>query len=135
MIVVGEQVCYWVAERTTDTYYPNSGVGIGIQKDGRITAGVLFNGYCGRSIQIHVAKEPDAYINREWLFVLFDYAFRQLGVNKIIGIVDSTNEAALRFDKHIGFVEEAVIKDAGKHGDMHVLTMTREQCRFLRKPK
>lgn len=133
MIVIGEEVCRWVADKTDDTYYPNSGVGIGIEKEGRITAGVLFNGYCGQSIQIHVAKEPDAYINREWLFVLFDYAFRQLKVNKIIGIVDSTNTVALRFDKHIGFVQEHVIKGAGKYGDMHILTMTRDQCRFLRK--
>ncbi len=135
MVVIGEPVCQWVADRTTTTYYPGSGQGIGIEKDGKLTCGVLFEGYNGKSIQIHVAIEPGARMTREWLFVLFDYAFRQLGVNKIIGVVDSTNEAALRFDKHIGFVEEAVIADAGKHGDMHILTMTRQQCRFLKESK
>lgn len=132
MIVIGEAVCHWVADRTTNTYYPGSGVGIGIERDGKITAGVLFDGYCGRSVQIHVALEPGTQMSREWFYALFDYAFNQLKVNKIIGVVDSTNTAALRFDKHMGFVEEAVIADAGKHGDMHILTMTRQQCRFLK---
>ena len=135
MIVIGEPVCQWVADRTTTTYYPGSGQGIGIEKNGEIVCGVLFEGYNGQSIQIHVALDPKGRMTREWLFVLFDYAFRQLKVNKIIGVVDSTNEAALRFDKHIGFVEEAVIAGAGKHGDMHILTMTRKQCRFLKDSK
>ena len=42
------------------------------------------------------------------------------------------NWTSLKFDKHLGFVEEAVIQDAGKYGDMHILTMTREQCRYLK---
>lgn len=131
MIVIGEGVCEWVAQRIDGRYYAGSGQGIGIEKDGQIVCGVIFEGHNGRSIQIHVALEPGARMTREWFKVLFSYAFNQLGVQKIIGVVDSTNQAALRFDKHIGFVEEAVIKDAGKHGDMHILTMTRQHCRFL----
>jgi RimJ/RimL family protein N-acetyltransferase len=132
VIVIGEHVCWWVAEKTGHSYYSNSGQGIGIEKDGEIVCGVMFEGFNGQSIQIHVAMNPDAKMNREWIFVVFDYAFRQLKVNKIIGIVDSTNDKALRFDRHIGFVDEAVIKDAGKHGDLCILTMTRQQCRFLK---
>lgn len=131
MIVIGEGVCEWVAKRIETAYHARSGQGIGIEKNGQIVCGVIFDSFNGRSIQIHVALEPGARMTREWFRILFDYAFNQLGVQKIIGVVDSTNQAALRFDKHIGFVEEAVIKDAGKHGDMHILTMTRQQCRFL----
>ena len=71
-------------------------------------------------------------MTREWFNVLFGYAFNQLKVKKIMGVVDSTNIKALQFDAHIGFVEEATIKDAGKHGDLIILTMTRQQCRFLK---
>ena len=132
MIVHGEVVACWVADKIGHTYYPNSGQGIGIVKDDKLVCGVLFEGFTGRAVHIHVAMNPDAGMTREWFKVLFNYAFNQLGVNKIIGTVDSTNEKALKFDKHIGFIEEAVIEGAGKHGDLHILTMTRQQCRFLR---
>jgi RimJ/RimL family protein N-acetyltransferase len=55
----------------------------------------------------------------------------QLKVNKIIGVVDSTNLDALKFDRHIGFKDEAIIKDAGKHGDLVILSMTKNNCKYL----
>lgn len=131
MIVTGEYVCEWVAPKTGGTYYAGSGQGIGWEKDGELVAGVIFDNCTGRSVQMHVAGIGKRWLVREYLKVCFDYPFRQLGVCKIIGIVDSTNADALRFDRHLGFVEEAVIKDAGKHGDLHILSMTRQQCRFI----
>jgi len=135
VIVIGEEVCKWVCSKTDNEYYAGYGQGIGIQKEGEIVCGVMFDGYNGSSIQIHVALDPNGRMTREWLYVLFDYAFRQLKVKKLIGIVDSTNEAALRFDKHIGFSEEHVIKDAGKYGDLCILSMTPSQCKFLKEMK
>ncbi|MDE3021920.1 MAG: GNAT family N-acetyltransferase [Pseudomonadota bacterium] len=132
MIVHGDIVAHWVADKIGHTYYTGSGQGIGIEKNGEIVCAVLFEGYTGKAIHIHVAMNPDARMTRQWLQVLFWYAFKQLGVKKIIGTVDSTNEKALKFNRHIGFVEEAIIEEAGKHGDLHILTMTRQQCRFLK---
>lgn len=133
MIVIGEPVCVWTAERTGGTYYAGSGAGIGWEKDGQLLAGVLYDEFTGRSVRMHVAGVGKRWMAREFLWTCFDYPFNQLKVNKVIGLVDSTNSDALRFDRHLGFVEEAVIKDAGKFGDLHVLTMTRDQCRFLEK--
>lgn len=134
MIVVGgDELCRWVAERTGGAYYSGSGSSIGLLKDGAIVAGVLYDNFTGKAVQMHVASDGSRkWMNREYLRTCFDYPFRQLGVNKVIGIVDSTNTDALRFDQHLGFVTEAVIKDAGKHGDLHILSMTRQQCRFLK---
>lgn len=134
MIFVGnDDLCRWVADRTGGNYYAGSGSSIGLARDGEIVAGVLYDNFTGRAVQMHVASDGSRkWMNREYLRACFDYPFRQLGVNKVIGIVDSTNTDALRFDHHLGFVTEAVIKDAGKHGDLHILSMTRQQCRFLK---
>jgi RimJ/RimL family protein N-acetyltransferase len=133
VIVTGEDVCRWVAERTGGSYYPGSGSGIGCMKDGQLVAGVLFDNWTGRALQMHVASDGTRrWMTREFLRAVFAYPFEQLKLNKVIGVVDSTNADALRFDHHLGFVTEAVIKDAGKHGDLHILSMTRQQCRFLR---
>ena len=130
MIVTGDYVCSYVANRTGGQYF-GGGVGFGIERDGVLVCGVMFENFTGRSVQIHVAKEPDARMNRAWLRALFGYAFNTAKVHKIIGVIDSENSESLRFTRHIGFKDEAVIKDAGPVGDFHILTMTRPKCRFL----
>ena len=132
MIVFGERVCYWTAQRTGGTYYAQSGQGIGLEVDGELTAGVLYDNHTEQSVQMHVAGVGKRWMTKAYLRTCFDYPFNQLKVKKVVGIVDSTNADALRFDRHLGFVDEAVIKDAGRLGDLHILTMTRQQCRFLK---
>lgn len=132
MIVFGEHVCHWVAERTGGQYFAGSGQGIGLVRDGEMVAGVLYDNCTGQSVQMHVAAVPGCrWMTREYLRVCFDYPFNQLKVKKVIGLVDSTNADALRFDRHLGFVAEGLIEDAGRFGHLHILTMTRDQCRFL----
>lgn len=98
----------------------------------RQIAGVLFNEFNRASIQMHVAAEPGArWMTRHYLGFCFRYPFFQCKVKKILGFVGSNNHQALAFDTHLGFVEEARIKDAHPEGDMVILSMTPEQCRWL----
>lgn len=96
-----------------------------------LQAVVEFSDYNGASIRMSVAGEGRRWLVRDYLWYCFYYPFVELGVKKIIGMVSSSNQDALRFDKHLGMVEEAVIKDACPKGDLHILTMTPQQCRFL----
>lgn len=132
MIHIGEDVCRWVAQRTGGKYYAESGQGIGWAKDGELIAGVLFDNFNGRSVQMHVAAIGKRWMTREYLRYCFRLPFAIWGVNKVIGLVDSTNTEAMSFDLHLGFVVEACIKDAGRFGDLFVLSMARDQCRFLK---
>lgn len=130
LIVQGDDVCAWVAKQSGGEYF-GGGVGFGIEKEGRIVCGVLFENYTAQSLQIHVALEPGQRMSKEWLKALFGYAFNFAKVKKIVGVIDSENSACLKFTRHIGFIDEAIIKDAGPKGDYLILTMTRDQCRFL----
>lgn len=121
----------WVCEHTGGTFDKDCSSAIGwIQPDGTIDAGVLYDQYNGRSICMHVAIEKP--VTRSYTRACFEYPFNQLKVEKVLGLVDSTNEKALRFDKHLGFVEEARIAGAGKTGDLVILTMTKAQCRWIK---
>lgn len=120
----------WVCERTDGEY--TGGVGIGLEENGELIAGVLFDNYNGRSISMHVAATGKRWMNKAYLFACFHYPFMHLKVNKIIGLVDSTNLEAQRFDEHLGFSKEALIRDAGKIGDLIIYSMTRPECRFLK---
>lgn len=123
----------WVAERTGGTYYKDSGQTIGLERNGSLVAAALYDNCTGRSVQMHVASDGTSrWMTREFLRVCFDYPFNQLKVNKVMGLVDSTNEAAIRFDENIGFQLEHVVKDAGRHGDIRIYSMTRQQCRWIK---
>ena len=84
------------------------------------------------SIQLHIAIDNPKYVTRRAIQAVFEYPFYQLGVKKVLGIVNSTNEAALTFDMRLGFTVEAIISDAYDMGSMYILSMTQEQCRWLR---
>lgn len=131
VLVDNERVGRWVCERTGGSHDQNT-IGIGLERDGELIAGVLFDNYLGGSICMHVASDGSKnWMTREFLFKVFHYPFKQLGVSVIIGLVDSTNAAALSFDQALGFVLEHSIPGAGRHGDLVILTMRPAQCRFL----
>ena len=133
MIVVDRQdeLGEWLCSRTGGQYVKGDGTYIGLETGGTIVAVAGYSDFNGASCRAHLAV--DGKITPEFLWFGFYYPFEQLKVKKIIGLVSSLNKKALKLDKHFGYVEEAVIKDAVPNGDLHILTMTKEQCRYLRK--
>ncbi|MBI3715660.1 MAG: GNAT family N-acetyltransferase [Betaproteobacteria bacterium] len=129
IVVDAERVGRWVCERTGGSY--SEGTAIGLEEDGELIAGVLYDHYNGQSIAMHVAAAGKRWMTREYLRACFAYPFLQLRVKKILGFVDSANQEARRFDEHLGFAREATIADAGKEGDLIIYSMTPEQCRFI----
>ena len=104
-----------------------------VRGDSEIIAAVLFDSYRpGASICIHVAALGTHWLNRELLWATFHFPFIELKVRKLIGIVESDNAAARKFDENLGFHLEATLKDAAPNGDLLIYTMTAEQCRFLK---
>lgn len=133
MIVVGQdqRVGDWVSRRTGGSGFVE-GAAIGYERDGELVAGVIVDHFNGASACLHVAGTGKYWLTREYLRFVFGYVFEQLRLNVVIGLVPSWNTQALRFDLHLGFVEKCRIPGAVPRGDLVVLTMTREQCRWLR---
>lgn len=101
-------------------------------RDGELLGGVTYTGYTGASIGMHVAGFADDWINRDLLWVCFHYPFAQLNVSKVIGQVPAHNTKALDFDLKLGFKVEARVPDVFPEGDLLVLGMYREDCRWLK---
>lgn len=99
---------------------------------GGLLGGVIYTNYTGASITMHVAGFVDQWINRDMLWVCFHYPFMQLKCNKLFGQVPAWNVKALEFDKHLGFKEECIIRDVYPEGDMVLLSMYKEDCRWLK---
>lgn len=102
-----------------------------VTKNGKILGVVGFDSWNGASCQMHIAGEGN-WLTRDLIHAAFDYAFNVADLNVVLGFVPSTNTKALRFDKHVGFVEVSRIKDGTPEGDLIILELRRENCRYLR---
>ena len=127
-----KEVIKYVGERVDENDF-GAAIGIGQYKDGKIIAGVVYNLYNGPSICMHVASEPGSrWLTRDFLFRVFAYPFIQLGCNRVTGLVRVDNIEARRFDEHLGFKQEGVIRRGASDGtDMILYGMLREECRWL----
>lgn len=107
---------------------------IGNEFDGKLRGVVGYDGYNGASIQMHVAGEGN-WFSKDLLFAVFDYPFNVCQVNMVLGMVPSGNADAIRFNTHIGFKVEKVIPGAHPDGALWIMSMRREECRFLNRTR
>ena len=127
-----ERVAQWVAERTGCSAHAWAGFGcLGLEENGELVAGVVMESYTGRNANVHVAGVGRSWMNRNMLVTFFHYAFNHLGLQRLTGLVPASNPTALAFDLHLGFKHEYTMPDGAKDGDLHILCMRREDCRFL----
>lgn len=130
-----ERVAAWVLERIPGMHvddglgYEAHGI---LDSSGELVAGVVFNRFTGTDISMHVAAEH----GRLWatprvLRFIFGYPFNQLKCRRVTGFVSAQNAHTLDFDLRIGFKKEGVLRDATPEGDMTIIGMTRNECRWL----
>lgn len=117
----------WIASKT-DGAFRDGARCIGLERNGELIAGCMVDWSNGASCYMHVAAEGKHWLNRDFLWHCFYYVFKTLGSKVAIGLVPSTNIAAIRFDKHLGFEELTRIPDGHPAGDLVVLTITQAQA-------
>lgn len=106
---------------------------LGVEQNGELLAGVVFEGYTGSSISIHVAAlEGRLWLSKEFLFRVFAYPFLQLECNRVTGLVRVDNPKAQKLDEHLGFIREGVMRKGATDGtDYIIYGMLKEECRWL----
>lgn len=136
-IITGQddRVGPWVAERVGGKWVSGLCPTIGLEQDGELVAGVMYADWNGANIMMHCAGIGKNWLNREFLWFAFWYPFEQLGCRRVTVSIASTNEDSLRFCRHLGFVHEATLTDAHPTGNLEIMAMRREQCRWLEKRK
>lgn len=106
---------------------------IGLENDdGDLISGVVYNLYSGADIAMHVAGVGPNWLSRSYLRAAFTYPFVQLGCRRVSGFVPASNAAARRFDEHVGFQREGLMRHALPDDDIIVYGMLREECRWIR---
>ena len=108
--------------------------GLGLERDGELVAGVVYEGFNGKNVWMHVAAEPGAkWMTREYLRYCFHYPFVEMGVQRVSGYVEASNALARRFDEHLGFQPEAILEGAASDGgDVILYVMWKKDCRYVK---
>lgn len=130
MIVAGVEVAAWVALGIGMPAYNPHSTAVGLEKDGRLVAGILYESFTGASVLMHFRCD-EKRLSREFLFAIFDYPFNQLGVKRVRALVSSANKSSLRITEKLGSTRETVLEDYFEDGDGIVFCMRREDCRWL----
>lgn len=105
---------------------------LGLRREGKLVAGVLYEGWNGVNLWMHSAIEPGAYLGRLFPWYVFHYPFNEIGCRRLTGLVEESNKEAMRFNTRLGFKVEARLAGAATDGgDTMIMVMTRENCRWL----
>lgn len=127
-VVIGPAVVAWVAAQMKRGEGYGLSTGIGLEENGDLIAGVVYNEFNGVNLCAHIAGVGKRWMTREYLWTIFDYAFNQCKVKRVTGFVEDENIAALRLDKKLGFKYEGRLKDAYVNGDILILVCRREDA-------
>lgn len=123
----------WVAQQVEQSASWGDYYAMGAVDEGGIAAGVVFNNFNGSNATCHIAVARRG----KWLIDLLvhgaRYAFEHCKLNRLTGMVEDGNQAALRLDYKIGFEHEFTMRKAGNGGqDLHVLVLWPENFRYRR---
>ncbi len=120
-----------IAKAAGTTFNPYADQSIARTKNGVLLGGVTYTDFTYYSIFTHIASFDPDWIDRDFLWVIFDYPFNQLKVANIFCNVKENNKKALTFVSKLGFKE--VVRIPGIYQDHLVimLRMHRDFCKWL----
>lgn len=132
MIELGNQVHgYAIAKAAGCLLNPAYDIVISRSSGGKLLGGVIFTDYTERTIRVHTAGFAPAWMNRDILWVTFDYVFKQLKCASVFSEIRSSNSKALDFNRKLGFKEVAIIPEVYPDGDLVVTRLRSEDCKWL----
>jgi len=126
-----ETVKQWVADRTgCEIGEKTTAIG-GINTQGEIVAGVVYDHYTGESISSTFAVADKKGLSKRFIKEIFKYPFEQLGVKKIINYVAESNIDSQKITEKFGFCHETTIEGVYPDGAMRVYSLLKEDCKWL----
>jgi hypothetical protein len=107
---------------------------MGLEQDGKIIAGIVFNNFNTSNATAHIAVLKPSKAFLKLLEHAADYAFNLCKLKRLTGLVEMSNRKALALDKHIGWEEEFVMRSAAADGgDLQVFVLWPDKCRWLKR--
>lgn len=136
MLVYGqdEHVAKWVGTQLAKdpaAFIPCKA--IGIQRGGKLIAGVVYNNYLPNIlIEMTIASIDKSWATRHNLKALFAYPFTQLNLGRVQALCSAKNEGVQMFLKRLGFDYEGAHPMAYHDGgDAMSFGMLKQNCKWI----
>lgn len=139
-----EIVATWVSNKLkiSDPSYFKPFVAIGIEENGILLGGVIYNNYRTDpsnnpvSIEISGASVDKRCALRHIIIPLLEYPFSQLRVRRVQLTIAKPNMVARRFAERLGFILEGISRKAHYSGrDAAIYSMLRHECEWIDEPR
>ena len=114
----------WVAAQVGQDTTWGDFYAMGVMQGSTVLAGVVFNNFNEVNCVVHVAVRKKTRLIVGLFQAVCDYAFNQCKLKRITGMVPTNEPDTIAFDKHLGFREEFIMKDAALGAVMQVLVLT-----------
>jgi RimJ/RimL family protein N-acetyltransferase len=111
--------------------FPEDAQFIGQEKDGNLVAVIAFCNFVNNSCAMHIGTVGENWMDRNLLWACFDYPFIKLEKKVILATMEASNDEAIKLNRHLGFQDKALIEDAHENGDLLLMTMRKEDCKWL----
>lgn len=126
-------VAQWVFEQLP---HVKNGFGsysaIGIERAGRLIAGIVYHGFTVDDVQISMASTSPRWAERGVIVAcLGAYPFQQLNVRRVTCVVPASLKRVHKFLLHLGFVEEGRHRYGFDLQTAVTFGLVREECRWL----
>lgn len=127
-----ERVGRWVAQGDPLARYGNY-YAMGAERNGELVAGIVIDHMLeGANGFAHITITKPGKDTHALISAFFDYAFNQCKLKRVTAMCPSTNSKIVAFNSKVGFVEEHRIINGVPGGDMLVLGMLPEKCKWIK---
>ena len=128
------EIASWVGRRIPGYVMLPGAVALGVERNGKIVAGVVYERCNGANIEASIAAVPGSrWADRDVLRQIFAYPFLQLGVAAVTVLVAHSNLPALHLATKMGFSPIALVPFAAHDRTaLVILQAYRDQCRWIR---
>ena len=98
-----------------------------------VAIAVGYNNFNGRLCSMHAIIQKPEFVTPGVVREVFEFPFKFCNVEYVLAPVEAGNIEALEFDKRLGFKEIYRFKEGATVGDLVMLAMSKEECRWLGK--
>jgi hypothetical protein len=109
---------------------------VALSTEGEVQGICIMDTWSHNACQVHMYIKNPMVLKHGFLEEIGNFVFgEKSGRELIIGVTPADNKKALRFNRHIGLVENHRIKDGYAKGiDYVITTMRKEHCRWIEQP-
>ena len=125
----------WASEKIKGVgEFPEDTGNIALMRDGVIIAVCVYSHYTGAGVMMNIASDGSKrWMTKQFLRACFEWPFNYLKCRRVTGLVRADQPDVVKFDEHLGFKQEGVVREGEEDGmDLVVLGMLKSECRWIK---